>query len=317
MQNLRDARRLGVRFVDFTGGEPLLHDELPHMLREAKRLGLQTTITTNGISYPKRAGELRGLVDFMHFSLDALSAEKHDAIRGRRSFERVMQSLDAARELGEKPDLLFTVNEQNAAELEPLSQFAGALGLMLVVNPVFSYSEIAAPDLRLLRQVERFKAKPFVYVNTAFHKLRRAGGNRIAAPRCRVVDSTIVISPDNKVLLPCYHFRQKGIDVGSFNGEANKRGAQNRLHGIRQSSMWSWFQRRQGRFDFCQGCHLNCYFDPSFHYRMDDYFWLSLLAKSRYWWDKNIRRRVYAHTIDPRPAMDIAQSIIKKYDTCP
>ena len=39
-QNLRDLKRLGVRVVDFTGGEPLLHRQLPDLLREAKQLGL-------------------------------------------------------------------------------------------------------------------------------------------------------------------------------------------------------------------------------------------------------------------------------------
>lgn len=314
IRNLRDARELGVRFVDFTGGEPLLHEKLPDMLAEAKRLGLRTTITTNTLLYPQKAATLRSLVDFLHFSLDALHAEKHDAIRGRHTFDQVMRSIDAARALGEKPDLLFTVDENNIAELAPLARFAQALQLVLVVNPVFSYSGIAAPQTSLLRTIERYNAKPFVYVNTAFHQLRRRGGNHINSPRCRVVNSTIVISPDNKVLLPCYHFQQRHIDIDEPNLEGMKSNGNNRLRSIRQSAAWRYYQQRQGRFDFCQGCHLNCYFDPSFQYELDDYFWLSVLAKSRYWFDKNVRRRLQGGQIDRRPARDIAESIIDNYD---
>ena len=52
--NLSALKKLGVRFVDFTGGEPLLHRQLPEMLDYGKGLGLRTSITTNGILYPQR-----------------------------------------------------------------------------------------------------------------------------------------------------------------------------------------------------------------------------------------------------------------------
>jgi len=167
--------------------------------------------------------------------------------------------------------------------------------------------------VNLLRRIERFKARPFVYINTAFHQLRRRGGNQITSPRCRVVDSTIVISPDNKVLLPCYHFQQRQIDIDKPDDGGEKSDGQNRLQKLRQSAAWKFYQKNQGRFTFCQGCDLNCYFDPSFQYQPDDYFWLSILAKSRYWFDKSIRRRL-RKKIDMRPARDIAESIINNYD---
>lgn len=339
IQNLRDAKKLGVRFVDFTGGEPLLHDDLPEMLGEAKRIGLKTSITTNCLRYEKRAKELAGLIDFLHFSLDGLSAEQHDAIRGQNSFLSVMNSLDTARRLGEQPDVLFTVNADNIHHLEPMAEFAQRLGLMLIVNPVFAYGDFLHSDLRILKQIERFSAAPFVYVNKAFHLLRRRGGNNTKNPRCRVMDSTIVISPDNKVVLPCYHFQQEEVSLdkkviasdSAFFAESrgnllqkiscvfrrSLRGlaaARDDVSSFRNFSTWRFYHKNQGRFDFCQGCHLNCYFDPSFHYKADDYFGLSLVAKSRYWWDKTSRRTLKTKTFDSRPAADIAKEIMTKYD---
>lgn len=332
LQNLRNARRLGVQFVDFTGGEPLLHNELPVMLREAKSLGYKTSITTNCLQYEKRAEEVAGLVDFLHFSLDGLTAQKHDAVRGQRAFTYVMTSLDRARELEETPDLLFTVNRDNIDHFEPLVEFAQRLGLMLIVNPVFAYGEFDQSDVPVLRQIERFAAAPFVYVNKAFHLLRRRGGNDIRTPRCRVMDSTIVISPDNRVVLPCYHFQHEKLVykvIASHNVTKRSlvrelfRSAEsasvapilrNDVEFIRSTSTWQYYKKNQGRFNFCQGCHLNCYFDPSFQYKIDEYFFLSMLAKSRYWWDKNIRRTFMRKKIDNRPAMEIAVDIMKKYD---
>ncbi len=48
-RNLDALRRLGVRVIDFTGGEPLLHTHLHTLLTMAKQRGFLTTVTTNGL----------------------------------------------------------------------------------------------------------------------------------------------------------------------------------------------------------------------------------------------------------------------------
>jgi len=40
-----------------------------------------------------------------------------------------------------------------------------------------------------------------------------AGGNDIKNPRCKAVEAVIAISPDYKLLLPCYHFAQTGVPI--------------------------------------------------------------------------------------------------------
>lgn len=87
VSNLSHAKKAGCRFVDFTGGEPLLNKELPAFLKAAKKIGLITSVTTNCLIFPERAKELAGLIDLLHFSIDADTAELHDAIRGRHSYE--------------------------------------------------------------------------------------------------------------------------------------------------------------------------------------------------------------------------------------
>ena len=61
-ENLRDLKKLGVAFVDFTGGEPLLHPHLPEILSFSKKLGLRSTVTTNTLLYPKFADQLKGKI---------------------------------------------------------------------------------------------------------------------------------------------------------------------------------------------------------------------------------------------------------------
>ena len=277
--NLHAARRLGTRFVDFTGGEPLLYTDLPDALRLAKDLGYRTSITTNTLLYHRRAHDLAGLVDFLHFSLDAMDRNIHDTNRGKPCYDCVMESLDLAASLGERPDILFTATDETYREIEPLSELARQLHLMLVVNPVFSYcGDQHTLTEETLDYLERFANLPYVYVNKAFHRLIRAGGNDPADPVCSAVKGIIVISPDNHLLLPCFHHQKERIPI------------ENNLEELHRGPVVKRFLKQDGKHGFCRGCTINCYMDPSFQYGFDQYLFLSLAAKAKYARDKYLRR---------------------------
>ncbi len=281
-RNLMEARKLGARFVDFTGGEPLLHPQLPEMLKQAREVGFKTSVTTNCMLYPQRARELAGRVDYLHFSIDSNDPRQHDAIRRAKAFSRVSESIETAKQLGEAPDLLFTVTEENVASLLPLCELAKKRKLMLILNPVFSHRLRRELNTETLDKLESVANLPFVYLNKAFLRLRRNGGNSTDKPRCRAVTSTIVVSPNNELLLPCFHFAQRRLPI--------KRS----LTQARESVDCKAFESGQGRFAFCEGCTLNCYFDPSFVYKLDGYFCESLAAKAKYAYYKYVHRRLFA-----------------------
>lgn len=279
VRNLRQLRTAGVRFVDFTGGEPLLYEQLPEVLRQAKALGFYTTVTTNTLLYPARARELHGVVDFLHFSLDTLDPAKHRLWRKRPDPEHVLQSVHVAKALGEAPDLLFTATKESYRELPFLAQLAAELRCELIVNQVFCASPEHALDEAALAALDRFRAAPFVYLNRAFQRLRREGGNSTQAPRCRAVSTTVVISPDNRLLLPCFHHACAWLPIGGD------------LRAALASPLRQRFTRLQGRLAVCQGCAINCYFDPSFLWRIDAFFVESQFSKLRYGLDKYLRAR--------------------------
>ena len=254
------------------------------MLEHAKHLGLRTSVTTNCVLYPNRASEISGLVDFLHFSLDSADARVHDRLRGIRCFKNVMRSLETAENIGQVPDLLFTVTQRNWQEVESMVALAQSRRLELIINPVFLHNNNNLSEV-ILQHLECFASEPYVYVNKGFHRLRRRNGNNILAPRCRAVSSTVVISPDNKMLLPCFHHAVTAIPI---KGNLDK---------LRGNTVTKFYRNLQGRFDFCSGCTINCYFDPSFHYKLDAYFLDSIKAKAKYWFDKHVRRPMEKSTI--------------------
>ena len=273
-ENLIHLKKLGVKVIDFTGGEPLLHRQLPEMLHLAKQEGFITTITTNALLYPKYAEKLRGKVDMLHFSLDSPIKEEHDKSRGVACFDFVTKSIQIAQELGEKPDILFTVFAQNIHQIEQVYQeITLPNGLVLILNPVFEYNDIAiegnlsTEDLKTLR---KWGKKRLVYLNGAFVQLRLDGGNHTDKPVCKAGSATVVISPENKLILPCYHLGLEEFPI------------ENNLYELYHSQPVQKLVALEGKHEKCEGCAINCYMQPSFAVHVNKYFWLALPSTLRY-----------------------------------
>jgi MoaA/NifB/PqqE/SkfB family radical SAM enzyme len=269
-RNLAAAREEGCRFVDFTGGEPLLHKQLPEFLAEAKRRGFITSVTTNCLLFPDRAKELAGLVDLLHFSIDADTAEVHDQLRGKRSFDRVIESIDIALQHRLVPDLLFTYTDDTISAFEGVWRLARRKKLMVILDPVFDPDGGDHVSAATHQKALAFARRRNVYLNRAHLSLRRQGGNHTASPLCHAVDSTIVILPDNTLALPCFHHRREFVALANNPREAFAGTVRRRAIG------------EQGRYPFCEECHLNCYFDPSYARMRNKLSIQSMTAKLRY-----------------------------------
>lgn len=261
-----------VKVVDFTGGEPLLHRQLPEFLTYAKSLGLITTVTTNTLLYPKYAETLRGKIDMLHFSLDSVDRDRHNASRKVDCFNHLIRSIGIARELGERPDILFTITDENVGEIaEAYDRFVLQEGLVLILNPLFAYNGVGSGlAVSTLDELAKWSGKKGIYLNEAFIRLRREGGNQIEDPICKAGSSTVVISPENTLIMPCYH-----LDLAQYpiNGD---------LHTLYHSEPVQKEIAMEGKHPGCEGCEINCYMEPSFTLELNRYFAQSLKSTLKY-----------------------------------
>ncbi len=281
-KNVTELSDMGVKFIDLTGGEPLLHKEIDKMAAFARSKKMQVSITTNGLLYPKFAEKLAGNVNLLHFSLDSPDEEEHNKIRKVNCYGKALESLDIAKSLGEFPDILFTVTNKTYKKLPRMHELAKKYQLMLIVNPVFSYFGNPGLSEEAMNFIEEYVAgKNDIYLNPAFLKLRKDGGNDKNNPSCKAVSRVIVISPDNKIILPCYHFRNDSVIIDRP------------IRELRKTEKIKEFQKMEGRFDFCQGCTVNCYFEPSFAFPVNHYGILSLKSKIVYSFNKLIRQKMF------------------------
>ena len=108
----RIAASPGVRKVRLTGGEPLRRKSLPFLLKEIDAIGAieDISLTTNGVDLAQYVEELKesGLKR-VNISLDTLKRERFAYITGVDAFDRVMRSIEKAKDAGLDPVKINTV----------------------------------------------------------------------------------------------------------------------------------------------------------------------------------------------------------------
>jgi len=130
---LEVAREFDVDAVKFTGGEPLLRQDVEEIIRRTPD-GMEVSMTTNGTMLPGRAEALvdAGL-ERVNISQDALDRETFKQVTQAGAYDAVMDGVDAALDAGLAPvKLNMVVFEQTAGYVpEMVDHVAANEGLRL------------------------------------------------------------------------------------------------------------------------------------------------------------------------------------------
>lgn len=274
IEHLDILQKLGVRLIDFTGGEPLLRKDIATLLRAAKERGFRTQMTTNCTLYPRRAQELRGLIDILNFSLCSPGPEPHNTLRRDKSYDYVIKSLDLARQLGEPYQVIFVLTNDNADLLPGMIELCRQKQCILKVQPEWEYFGNDGVNVDQLEKAKSIAFEKNVYVNWAEIRVFQEGGNQIDHKACRAANAVLAISPDGYLLYPCYHKLAQRIKF-DWN-----------IIDFFKTERWEQMQDKAGKFNFCQDCSNLCYLHPSFYYGRDRNFVLSGLSDVRYTYER-------------------------------
>jgi MoaA/NifB/PqqE/SkfB family radical SAM enzyme len=236
-------RRLAVRWVVLSGGEPLMHSDLYSLCTFFRELDIRLTLLTTGLLLSKRAAEVADLVDDIIISLDGPPAV-HDAIRRvKGGFHLIQSGIAAVRQ--SRPSIRIaartTVQKANHRHLQDTVRTAKRLGLdgisFLAADvtseafnrpllwPVERQSEIAlSPDevVALEKEIEELIASfgeefRIGYIAENAVKLKRIvqhyyahlGMGKAESPVCNAPWVSAVIEADGAVR-PCFFHHSLG-----------------------------------------------------------------------------------------------------------
>lgn len=122
------AATLGIKKLRLTGGEPLVREDLPKLVRMLVDIpGIEeVALTTNGILLADQAVALKSAgLHRLNISLDTLSEETFFKISRRTGLDRVLAGIHAAKEAGFENIRLnaIAIRDLTENELLPLIQF--------------------------------------------------------------------------------------------------------------------------------------------------------------------------------------------------
>lgn len=121
-------RDIGILEIVFSGGNPLLRDDIGEILRYASRYFI-TTVYDNGSMAINRIDELR-YADFVAISIDTLDEKKNDYMKGvNGAWRRAMEAIRVLNDEGVNVGVSPTISQMNLYEIIDLTKYFTGLGI--------------------------------------------------------------------------------------------------------------------------------------------------------------------------------------------
>lgn len=230
-RHLDDIVQLGVEWVVFTGGEPLMHSDLFRLADLLRACGIRVTVLSTGLLLARDARRLVESTDEVIVSLDG-PRDVHDEIRRvPGAYDRLSEGVAAAHAIAPEYPISArsTVQAANASHLRETARAARGLGLRSIsflaadltstaFNRVVAWPEVRqstiAPELaKLESEIEALIAEypDDGFISESPAKLRRIvarfrahyGLEAHAAPRCNAPWVSAVLEANGDVR-PCF-----------------------------------------------------------------------------------------------------------------
>lgn len=135
---IRQMKEGGTYKLGFSGGECLVREDIDILLECSHEAGLITSIATNGRAVPDHINAIERYVDMIHISLDG-PREIHDALRGKGSYDAVMEAILAAKESKVKVLANIVLTSSTIAYVPYMIDLAKKMDFEVLFQPVFSY----------------------------------------------------------------------------------------------------------------------------------------------------------------------------------
>ena len=252
-QMIDEFSTLGIKRIGFTGGEPLLREDIGGIITYAHKKGIMTTLFSNGTLVPKKINDLKHL-DLLLLSLDG-PPEIHDSMRGMKgSFQHVLNAIHAAHKVQLPVWINAVITKGNINQLPFLIDFARENHAKVMFMPVFNHTlsakkhaidDLSADEKSFKMAIDNLiihkkKGAPIVNSMSYFQYILQnwPDANRL---QCRAGLNFCAVGSDGMVY-PCHFF------IGSHCGVDGRRiGFRNAFEHINKPK--------------CKGCFCNAYIE--------------------------------------------------------
>lgn len=268
-KTIEDAFSLGASTMVFSGGEPLLREDIFELISFTKVQGLNACITSNGLAIKdtvaKKLSEAG--VDVVNISVEG-PQEIHDYLRGKGSFDKMKDAINNLKKYNIETTLATVISRYNYRYLDYIVGFANETGATTIKFQPFStlfirdksrkcdffISQEESKELKeIIKRIvsscdkQRIATNPFSYLKKipSYMSERNIKGSK----GCQALWTTCPISVDGEIY-PCWILTGKDKLIGSISEK-------------RFSNIWNSQKHNSVREEIinkgCPGCMMSCY----------------------------------------------------------
>ena len=244
--------------MSYTGGEPLLREDIGELLEfSSRKIGFYTGLVTNGLLLDKRINEISEYTDFLAVSFDVNDKETYNKTRGVDAFERVKKNIELVRRMDIEINLFSVVTKETFRFIDETIGFAKSLEIPVHFSPVDIVPRdfLEMSDVGKLRMgdtgeilkkfAEEKKKYKKIHFEEDYLKFQVLGGFS-GFIGCSSASTTISLKPDASVALPCPFFTLMTVEKNE--------NLRNRLNSAEARSII----KKCGEWDFCRNCSIGC-----------------------------------------------------------
>jgi len=163
-KTILEMKANGVKFIIFSGGEPLTRKDLFEIADFCRDNGIITYLSSNGLYFTK--GNIKRIVDTFNYvgvSIDG-DEETHDYFRGLKgAFKETLKAVLLANSTGAKVGIRFTVTKDTIGSLEYIFDLAEKHNIPKIYISHLVYSGRGLDNLKMdLSKEERRRAVNFI-----------------------------------------------------------------------------------------------------------------------------------------------------------
>ncbi|WP_457602296.1 radical SAM protein [Nitratifractor sp.] len=169
LDSIPELIKAGIRFVIFSGGEPLIRKDIFEIAEAMREAGIVTYLSTNGLYVNgKNVDRIIETFNYIGISIDGIE-EVHDEFRGLEgAYRRSLDAIALIQQHGGNAGIRFTITEETKGSFYDIFDLAEEIGVDKIYISHLVYSGRGLENLKIdISKEERRKFVDFI-IDKAF-----------------------------------------------------------------------------------------------------------------------------------------------------
>ena len=150
MQTIPELKKAGIKFVIFSGGEPLIRRDIFEIADKMRKAGIMTYLSTNGLYVnEKNVDRIIETFNYIGISIDGIE-EVHDRFRGLEgAYRKSLDAIALIQKHGGNAGIRFTLTNETKESFYPIFELAENIGVDKIYISHLVYSGRGLDNLKI------------------------------------------------------------------------------------------------------------------------------------------------------------------------